>query len=204
MAQITAGEIRKLREVTGAGMSDVKRALVDHDGDFEKAKAWLREKGLAGVAKRSGRSTANGLVDSYLHRTDPQLPPTIGVLVELRCETDFVAKTEQFQQLARDIAQHIAAADPLYVTADAIPNEVVEQERRIYAAAAREEGKPEPAITKIVEGKLNGYRKSVALLDQPWVKDGKITIGALVEDAGASLGEKIEIGRFARFNIRQS
>jgi len=204
MAQITAAEIRKLREVTGAGMSDVKKALVDNDGDFEKAKAWLREKGLAGVAKRSGRSTANGLVDSYLHRTDPQLPPTIGVLVELRCETDFVAKTDQLQQLARDIAQHIAAADPLYVTADAIPNEVLEQERRIYEAAAREEGKPEPAITKIVEGKLNGYRKSVALLDQPWVKDGKVTVGALIEEAGASLGEKIEIGRFARFNIRQS
>jgi elongation factor Ts len=204
MAQITAADIRKLREVTGAGMSDSKKALVDHDGDFEKAKAWLREKGLAGVAKRSGRSTANGLVDSYLHRTDPGLPPTIGVLLELRCETDFVAKTDQFQRLARDIAQHIAAADPLYVDADGIPNEVLEQERRIYEAAAREEGKPEPAIAKVVEGKLNGYKKSVALLEQAWVKDNKVTIKALLEDAGASLGEKIEVGRFARFNIRQA
>jgi elongation factor Ts len=204
MANISAAEIRKLREVTGAGMSDVKKALVDHDGDFEKAKAWLREKGLAGAQKRAGRSTANGLVDSYLHRTDPQLPPTIGVLVELRCETDFVAKTDQFKQLARDIAQHIAAADPLYVTADAIPNEVLEQEKRIYEAAAREEGKPEAALTKIVEGKLNGYRKSSVLLDQPWVKDNKVSIRALIEEAGASLGEKIEIGRFARFNIRQA
>ena len=204
MAQITAADIRKLREVTGAGMSDVKRALVDHEGDFEKAKAWLREKGLAGVAKRSGRSTANGLVDSYLHRTDPQLPPTIGVLVELRCETDFVAKTDPFKQLARDVAQHIAAADPLYVDADSIPNEVLEQERRIYEAAAREEGKPEAALAKIVDGRVNGYKKSVALLDQPWVKDNKVTIGRLLEEAGASLGEKIEVGRFARFNIRQS
>jgi elongation factor Ts len=204
MANISAAEIRKLREVTGAGMSDVKKALVDHDGDFEKAKAWLREKGLAGAQKRAGRSTANGLVDSYLHRTDPQLPPTIGVLVELRCETDFVAKTDQFKQLARDIAQHVAAADPLYVTADAIPNEVLEQEKRIYEAAAREEGKPEAALPKIIEGKLNGYKKSSVLLEQPWVKDNKVTIKALVEDAGVSLGEKIEIGRFARFNIRQA
>jgi elongation factor Ts len=204
MANIAATEIRKLREVTGAGMSDVKKALVDHDGDFEKAKAWLREKGLASNAKRSGRSTANGLVDSYLHRTDPQLPPTIGVLVELRCETDFVAKTDQFRQLARDIAQHIAAADPLYVTADAIPNEVLESEKRIYEAAAREEGKPEAALPKIIEGKLNGYKKSSVLLDQPWVKDNKVTISALIEDAGASLGEKIEVARFARFNIRQA
>ncbi len=204
MANISAAEIRKLREVTGAGMSDVKKALVDHDGDFEKAKAWLREKGLAGNAKRSGRSTANGLVDSYLHRTDPQLPPTIGVLVELRCETDFVAKTDQFKQLARDIAQHVAAADPLYVAADAIPNEVLEQEKRIYEAAAREEGKPEAALAKIIEGKLNGYKKSSVLLEQPWVKDNKVTIKAMIEDAGASLGEKIEIGRFARFNIRQA
>src|SRR5690348_5624430 len=125
MADITAADIRRLREVTGAGMTDVKRALVDNDGDFEAAKAWLREKGLAGVAKRSVRTATNGLVESYLHRTDPQLPPTIGVLVELRCETDFVAKTEQFQQLAKDIAQHIAAADPIYVSRDQVPNEVV-------------------------------------------------------------------------------
>ncbi len=204
MADITAGDIRKLREVTGAGMSDVKKALVDNDGDFDKAKAWLREKGLAQVAKRAGRSAGNGLVESYLHKTDPQLPPTIGVLVELKCETDFVAKTDQFKQLARDLAQHIAAADPLYVTADEIPNEVLEQERRIYEAAAREEGKKEQAIPKIVEGKVNGYIKSSVLLDQPWVRDGKATIRSLLEAAGASLGEKIEIGRFARFNVRSA
>jgi elongation factor Ts len=202
MADITAADIRKLREVTGAGMSDVKKALVDHGGDFEKAKAWLREKGLASVAKRAGRSAANGLVDSYLHKTDPQLPPTIGVLVELKCETDFVAKTDQFKQLARDIAQHIAAADPLYVSADQIPNEVLEQERKIYEAAAREEGKNAGAIPRIIEGKLNGYRKSVALLEQPWVRDGKITIQAMLDQAGSSLGEKIEVGRFARYNVR--
>ncbi|MCL9761499.1 elongation factor Ts [Frankia sp. AiPa1] len=204
MADIPVADIRKLRELTGAGMSDVKKALVDNGGDFEKAKAWLREKGKAQVAKRAARSAANGLVESYLHRTDPQLPPTLGVLVELRCETDFVAKTEGFKQLARDLAQHVAAADPLYVTADQIPNEVLEAERRIYAAAAREEGKPEPAIAKIVEGRINGYVKASVLLDQPWVKDSKITIRGMLDQAGASLGEKIEVARFARFNIRQA
>ncbi|WP_322748301.1 MULTISPECIES: translation elongation factor Ts [unclassified Frankia] len=204
MAEITAADIRKLRELTGAGMSDVKKALVENNGDFEKARSWLREKGLAQVAKRAGRSASNGLVDSYLHKTDPALPPTIGVLLELRCETDFVAKTDQFKQLGRDIAQHIAAADPLYVTAEQIPNEVLEQEKKIYEAAAREEGKPEPALPKIVEGRLNGYVKSVVLLEQPWVRDGKITIRALLEQAGSALGEKIEIGRFARFNVKQA
>jgi len=202
MAEITAAEIRRLRELTGAGMSDVKKALVEHDGDFEKAKAWLREKGLAGVAKRAGRSASNGMVESYLHRTDPALPPTIGVLVELRCETDFVAKTDQFKQLGKDIAQHIAAADPLYVRPEDIPNEVLEQEKKIYEAAAREEGKPEQALPKIVEGRVNGYVKQVALLEQPWVRDTKVTIKRMLEDAGASLGEKIEIGRFARFNVK--
>jgi elongation factor Ts len=203
MANITAADIRKLREVTGAGMSDTKKALVDHDGDFEKAKAWLREKGLAGVAKRAGRSAANGLVDTYLHRTDPQLPPTIGVLVELRCETDFVAKTDQFKELAQHIAQHIAAADPLYVSREQIPNEVVEQERKIYEAVARDEGKPEQALPKIIEGRVNGYYKSVVLLEQGWVREPKKTIQSLLDDAGSSLGEKIEIGRFARFNVKQ-
>ncbi|WP_131747952.1 translation elongation factor Ts [Frankia sp. Cppng1_Ct_nod] len=204
MAEITAADIRKLRELTGAGMSDVKKALVENDGDFEKAKSWLREKGLAQVAKRAGRSASNGLVESYLHKTDPQLPPTIGVLLELRCETDFVAKTDQFKQLGRDIAQHIAAADPLYVTAEQIPNEVLEQEKKIYEAAAREEGKPDQAIPKIVDGRLNGYVKSVVLLEQAWVRDGKLTIRALLEQAGSSLGEKIEVGRFARFNVKQA
>jgi len=204
MADITAADIRKLRELTGAGMSDVKKALVDNDGDFEKAKSWLREKGLAQSQKRAGRTASNGLVDSYLHKTDPQLPPTIGVLLELRCETDFVAKTEQFQQLARDISQHIAAADPLYVAREQIPNEVIEQEKKIYAAAAREEGKPEQALPRIVEGRINGFYKAVALLEQPWVRDGKRTIKAMLDEAGAALGEKIEVGRFARFNVKQA
>lgn len=204
MADITAADIRKLREVSGAGMLDVKKALTATDGDFDKALSALREKGLAGVAKREGRSASNGLVHSYLHRTNPDLPPTIGVLLELNCETDFVAKTPQFQDLARDIAQHIAAADPLYVTGEQVPPEVVEAERRIYEAAAREEGKPEAALSRIVDGKVNGYYKATVLVEQPWVRDNKKTIQALLDDAGSSLGEKVVVGRFARYKVGQS
>lgn len=203
MAQTTAADIKKLREISGAGMMDVKKALTDADGDFDRALTTLREKGLAGVAKRSGRQASNGLVHSYLHRSNPDLPPTIGVLLELNCETDFVAKTPQFQELAREIALHIASADPLYVTVDQVPPEVVTKEREIYAAQAREEGKPPAATEKIVEGRLVGFYKQVALVEQPYVKDGKRTIQSLLDEAGVSLGEKIMVGRFARFRVGQ-
>lgn len=204
MADITAADIRKLREISGAGMSDVKKALVENDGDFEKAQVWLREKGLVGVQKRAGRSATNGLVHAYLHKTDPQLPPTIGVLVELKCETDFVAKTPQFQEFAKDLAQHIAATDPLYVTKDQVPNEVIEQERKIYEAAAREEGKPEQALPKIVEGRIAAYYKAAVLVEQAFIKDQKKTIQTLLDEAGSALGEKVEVGRFARFNVKRA
>lgn len=204
MAQITAADIKKLREVSGAGMSDVKKALVDNDGDMDKALTALREKGLAGVAKKAGREARNGLVHAYLHKSNPDLPPTVGVLLELNCETDFVAKNEQFQELARELALHIASMDPLYVRREQVPPEVEESERRIYAAAAREEGKPEAAVGKIVDGRVQGYYKAVCLLEQAWVKDGKRTIQALVDEASARLGEKIDVGRFARFKVGQS
>lgn len=203
MAQTTAADIKKLREISGAGMMDVKKALTEADGDFDRALTALREKGLAGVAKRSGRKASNGLVHSYLHRSNPDLPPTIGVLLELNCETDFVAKTPQFQELARDIALHVASADPLYVSVDEVPAEIVTKEREIYAAQAREEGKPEAATEKIVEGRLVGFYKQVALVEQPYVKDGKRTIQSLLDEAGATLGEKIMVSRFARFRVGQ-
>ena len=203
MANVTAADIKKLRELTGAGMSDVKKALVDNDGNFEKATAYLREKGLAGVAKRGGREAKNGLVHAYLHRTAKDLPPTIGVLLELNCETDFVATNEQFQALAQDLALHIASADPLYVSKDQVPVEVIEAESKIYEAAAREEGKPEAALPKIVEGRVNGYYKAVCLLEQGFVREPKQTIQALLDDAGARLGEKVIVGRFARFKVGQ-
>ena len=204
MAEITAADIRKLREITGAGMSDVKNALVEADGDMAKAQQALREKGLAGVAKRGGREATTGLVHSYLHKTNPDLPPTIGVLVEVNCETDFVAKNENFQALARELALHIASADPLYISKDQVPLEVVEAERRIYEAAAREEGKPEGALAKIVDGRINGYYKAVCLLEQPFVKDNKKTIQVLIDEAGDLLKEKIAVGRFARYKVGQA
>ena len=204
MADVTAADVKRLREATGAGMMDSKRALVDADGDFDAALVALREKGLAGAQKKSGREARNGLVHAYLHRSSPDLPPTVGVLLELNCETDFVAKTEPFQQLARDLGQHVAAMDPLYVTADQVPPEVVESERRIYEAAAREEGKPEGALGKIVDGRLNGYYKAVCLVQQPFVKDGKKTVQTMLDEATATLGEKVVVGRFSRYRVGQS
>ncbi len=204
MANITAADIKKLREISGAGMSDVKKALVANEGDMDKALTALREKGMASAAKRgASRSADNGMVHSYLHKSSPDLPPTVGVLLELNCETDFVAKNENFQALARDLALHIASADPLYITKEEVANEVIEAERKIYAAAAREEGKPEAAIERIVDGKLQGYYKAVCLLEQPFVKDSKKTIQTLVDEANALLGEKIAVGRFARYKVGQ-
>lgn len=204
MAEISAAEIKKLREITGAGMSDVKKALVDNDGDMDRAASYLREKGLAGVLKRGARSADNGLIHAYLHRTARDLPPTVGVLVEVNCETDFVAKNEAFQDLARELALHIASADPLYVSKDDVPAEVLAAERAIYESAAREEGKPEAALPKIVEGRVQGYYKTNCLLEQTWVKDGKQTIQGLLDEAGSRLSEKIAVRRFARFKVGQS
>lgn len=204
MAQITAAQIKQLREVSGAGMMDVKKALTDSGGDADKALTALREKGLAGVAKRMGREARNGLVHAYLHRSNPDLPPTIGVLLELNCETDFVAKTGHFQELARDLALHVASADPLYVTAAQIPEELLAKERSIYEAAARDEGKPAAAVERIAEGRLAGFVKQVALVEQPFVKDSKKTIQALLDEAGAALGEKIVVGRFARYRVGEA
>ena len=201
MAEITAADVKKLREMTGAGMLDCKNALVETEGDITRAVEILREKGLAGVKKREGRTASNGLVTSYLHRSNPDLPPTVGVLLELNCETDFVAKNEIFPILAKDITQHIAAMSPLYVSSDQVPPEVVEAEKVIYEKAAREEGKPEQALPKIIEGRVKGYYKEFCLLEQPWVRDNKKTIQALVDDCAAQLGEKIEVRRFARFKV---
>ena len=204
MADITAAEVKQLREATGAGMMDCKTALTDAGGDFDKAVEALREKGLAGVKKREGRVAGNGLVHAYLHKSSPDLPPTVGVLVEVNCETDFVAKTAQFQDLARDVAQHIAAMNPLYLSHDQVPVEVIEAERAIYEKIAREEGKPEAALPKIVEGRVQGYFKEFCLLEQAFVKDNKKTIQALLDEASATLSEKVEIRRFARYKVGQA
>ena len=201
MAEITAADVKKLREATGAGMMDCKRALTDNDGDFDKAVQQLREKSQNRIGRLTVRTASNGLVHSYLHKSSPDLPPTVGVLLELNCETDFVAKTEQFQELAKDIAQHIAAMNPLYVSKEQVPAEVVESERVLYEKIAREEGKPEAALSKIVDGRVQGYYKDTVLLEQAFVKENKKTVRALIEEASGALGEKIQVGRFTRYKV---
>jgi elongation factor Ts len=197
--EITPAQVKALRDATGAGMMDCKQALQDADGDFERAKQILREAGKAGIEKRASRSTTQGVVDAYLHTPDPNLPPKLGVLVELDCETDFVAKTDQFQRLAHEIALHIAVADPAYLRREDVPDHVVEKEREIYATQA--EGKPPHIVEKIVEGKLNDFYKQVALLDQPYVRDDKKTIQDLLDDYSAQVREKLVLRRFARFKV---
>lgn len=197
--EITAATVKALREATGAGMMDCKKALQEAEGDLERAKTILRERGLASAAKRSSRAANEGVIAAYLHTPDPNLPPKLGVLVEMDCETDFVAKTEQFRGLARNIAVHVAAAFPLYVRREDVPADEVEREREIYAKQA--EGKPAHVVDKIVEGKLKDYFKQNVLLDQEYVREQGMTIQQLLDDTSAKLGEKIEVRRFTRYRV---
>ena len=197
--EITAAQVKALRDDTGAGMMDCKQALQEADGDLERAKQILREAGKAGVQKRAGRSATQGVVDAYLHTPDPNLPPKLGVLVELDCETDFVAKTDEFQRLAHEIALHIANADPAYVRREEVPAELLERERELYAKQA--EGKPAHVVERIVEGKLNDYYKQTVLLDQPYVRDDKQTIQDLLDGYSAKVRERLVLRRFARFRV---
>jgi elongation factor Ts len=197
--EITAAQVKALRDATGAGMMDCKQALQEADGDLERAKQILREAGKAGVQKRAGRSATQGVVDAYLHTPDPNLPPKLGVLVELDCETDFVAATDEFQRLAHEIALHIAVADPAYLRREDVPDHVVKQEREIYATQA--EGKPANVVERIVEGKLNDFYKQVVLLDQPYIRDDKQTIQDLIDGYSAKVRERLVLRRFARFRV---
>ena len=197
MADISAGQVKELRELTGAGMMDCKRALQEADGDLDKAVDLLRQRGLASAAKRAGREANQGLIESYIHFNH-----TVGVLVEVNCETDFVANTDDFRQLAKDVALHIASpAAPRYVRREEIPAEVLEGERRIFEAQARELGKPENVIPKIVEGKLEAFYEQTVLLDQRFVKDDSRTIQQLLDELGAKVGEKVAVRRFARYKL---
>ena len=193
---ISASEVKELRTRTGAGMMDCKKALVEMEGDLEKAIDHLRKKGIASAAKKSGRIASEGTVSSYIHAGGK-----IGVLVEVNCETDFVAKTDDFQDFARDICMHIAAANPLYVRQDEIPGEVLEKEREIYEAQALESGKPANVVEKIVDGKIKKFAKDVCLLDQLFVKDTDKTIQQLLVDKISKIGENISIRRFARYHL---
>ncbi|HHW48047.1 MAG TPA: translation elongation factor Ts [Clostridiaceae bacterium] len=191
---ITAEMVKQLRERTGAGMMDCKKALTETNGDIEKAIEVLRERGLAAAAKKSGRIAAEGIVDAYIHGDG-----RIGVLVEVNIETDFAAKNEEFRKFVKDIAMQIAAAKPEYVSREEIPAEVIEKEKEILRAQAINEGKPEKVIDKIVEGRLEKYYKEVCLLEQPWIRDPDKTIKELLTEKIATIGENIRIRRFARF-----
>ena len=193
---ITADQVKKLREATGAGMMECKAALTEANGDFEEATTILRKRGLAAATKKSGRSTNEGLIGSYIH-----MGGKIGVLVEVNCESDFVARTEDFQGLAREVAMHIAAASPQYVRREEVPADVLERERSIYRSQMESQNKPAAVIEKIVEGKLNSFYEQVCLLDQPSIRDPKTTIGQTVQAAVAKLGENISIARFVRFKV---
>lgn len=191
---ITAEMVRQLRERTGSGMMDCKKALTEANGDMEKAIEILRERGLAAAAKKAGRIAAEGVVDAYIHGNG-----RIGVLVEVNVETDFAAANEEFKQLVKDVAMQIAAAKPEYVRKEDVPAEVIEKEMNILRAQARNEGKPEKVIEKMVEGRMEKFYKEVCLLEQPWIKDPDKTIKQLVAEKIATIGENINIRRFARF-----
>ncbi len=204
MANITAKDIQALRQETGTGMMDAKRALQDTDGDVEKAKDLLRERGLAAASKRAERTQTEGIIGSYLHMQSGR--PVIGVLVELACETDFVAKTEGFQEAANDIAMHIAAARPGWVDREEVPDDIVDKEKELIAAQARNEGKPDNIVDRIVEGRINSFYKENVLNDQVFVKTEKFdgTIGDMVKGLAASLGENISVNRFERVQVGES
>jgi elongation factor Ts len=199
MVEITAGLVKQLRDATGAGMMECKAALKESNGDLQAANDILRKRGLAQAGKKAGRSTNEGLIGSYIHTGGK-----IGVLVEINCESDFVARTDDFQGMAREIAMHIAAASPQYVRREDIPAEVLDRERAIYKGQMEGQNKPAAVIDKIVEGKLNSFYEQVCLLDQPSVRDPKVTIGQLVQTAIAKLGENIGIARFVRFKLGES
>jgi elongation factor Ts len=196
MTDINAEEVKRLRERTGAGMMDSKKALQEAGGDVDRAVEILRERGLASAQKRAGRSATQGVIDAYIHHNN-----TVGVLVEVNCETDFVAKTDEFRRLARDVALHIASAMPQWVTRDEVPEEILETERRIYEAEARQKGKPDNALDRIVEGKLQGFFKTTVLLDQPFVKEPEKTVQQLVDEVSAKVGEKVAVRRFVRYKL---
>jgi elongation factor Ts len=194
--EISSAMVKELRVKTGAGMMDCKEALAAVEGDFEQAIDFLRKKGLSAATKRSSKAAKDGTVSSYIH-----MGGKIGVLVEINCETDFVAKTDDYQAMGKDIAMHIAASNPLYVRPDELPEDALNREKEIYRSQLREEGKPEKIWDKIIEGKLKKYYEDVCLTEQKFIKNTDITVGVLVSNMIAKTGENIIIRRFARFQL---
>lgn len=193
---ISAGKVKELREKTGAGFMDCKAALVETDGDAEKAVDFLRKKGLSAAGKRSDRAASEGVVGSYIH-----MGGKIGVLLEINCETDFVARTDDFQELVADLAMQVAAASPLYVRRDEVPSELLDKEREIYKAQALESGKPEKVVDRIVDGKIDKFLQQICLEDQEFIKESGTIVLDIVKGVAAKLGENVQIGRFARFAV---
>jgi elongation factor Ts len=200
MAEVTAAAVKALREKTGAGMMECKKALIEADGNEERANEILRERGLASAKKKEGRVAAEGVVGSYIH-----MGGKVGVLVEVNCETDFVARGEEFQQLVKDIAMHIAAAEPRYVSRDEVTSDVLDKEREIARAQAKNDpknaSKPDQVIDKIVEGRLNKFFEEFVLLDQPFIKAPETTVAELLTEKVAKTGEKISVRRFSRYKM---
>ncbi len=194
--KITPSLVKELREATGAGVLDCKKALETSGGDIEKAKAYLREKGLAAAAKKADREVKEGLIEAYVHTGG-----RVGALIELGCETDFVARTEDFKQLAHDLAMQVVASKPLYLTPDDIPPKVLEEEKNVYRTQARELGKPEHVVERIVEGKLQKYFENVCLMRQPFIRDDELTVQDVITQMIAKVGENIVVRRFARFEL---
>ncbi|MBW3663603.1 MAG: translation elongation factor Ts [Actinobacteria bacterium] len=202
MADITAAAVKELRELTGAPMMACKQALVDADGDLDAAADLVRERTGARIAARTADRTASeGLVHAYLHQPSPGTPARVGVLLQLSCETDFVAKNEEFQQLARDLALHIAALKPQFVREDEVDEAVLEKERDFARKEAKESGKPDDIVERIVEGKVKKFYEEAVLLNQPFVKDDSRTVAKVIEEVQGKIGEKIEVARFVRFQV---
>lgn len=192
----TAKDVQTLRQRTGAGMMECKKALTENNGDMDKSAEYLRAKGIAKAGQRAGKQTSEGLIASYIHHNGK-----VGVMVEIKCETDFVARTDDFKTLAREVAMHIASAAPLAVDRDGISKETVAVERRIAEEQARASGKPEAIAKRMVEGKVEAYYKDNTLMNQPWIKEPKKTVGDLVKEASAKVGENIQVRRFVRYQM---
>jgi elongation factor Ts len=195
---VTADQVRQLREQTGAGMMECKKALVESSGDFDKAVDALRKSGIASAEKRAGRAASEGLVEAYIHPGN-----RVGVLIEVNCETDFVARTPEYQELVRNLAMQVAAAGADYVRREDVPVERVAKEREIFAAQVAASGKPAAIVDKIVDGKLDKFYSEICLLEQPYIRDDKVTVGDLVKQAAGKTGENIQVRRFVRFRLGQ-
>ena len=204
MARIPMELIKQLREMSGAGMMDCKKALEDAEGDLEKAFTILREKGIAKASKRAGRATGQGVVEAYLHSTGDDYPPQVGVLIEVNCETDFVAKSPDFRKLARELALQVAGYEPRWVSREDVPDEVLVHERNVYQAKALEDGKPEQIVEKIVESQVENFLKQSCLLEQAYFREPSHTVQQLIAENISRLQENIMVRRFARFSIRES